>query len=97
MKELRLALIGCAGRGRIADLAHDPKNGVRLVAGADKYPDAIDRFLVRFGEQFEDERLRSIALHSRSLNIKHPMREERIFVEAPLPEPWKEYVSNYEF
>ena len=55
MKELRLAVIGCAGRGRIADLAHDPENGVRLVAGADKYPDAIDRFKVRFGEKFPDE------------------------------------------
>lgn len=51
---------------------------------------------VPFGEQFEDERLRSIALHSRSINIKHPMREERIFIEAPLPEPWKEYVPDDE-
>ncbi|MBQ6106957.1 MAG: hypothetical protein IJK97_02005, partial [Thermoguttaceae bacterium] len=49
---------------------------------------------VPFGEQFEDERLRSIALHSRSLNIKHPMREERLFVEAPLPDPWKEFVGE---
>ena len=39
-----MAVIGCVGRGRIADLAHKPEEGVRVVAGADKYPDAIDSF-----------------------------------------------------
>lgn len=47
-----------------------------------------------FGEQFEDERLRAIALHSRSINIRHPMREERIFVEAPVPENWKSFLGE---
>ena len=55
MRELRLALIGCTGRGGLADYAHDPENGVRIVAGADKYPDAIDRFKARYREKFDFE------------------------------------------
>jgi len=55
MKELRLAVIGCVGRGRIADFAHKPEDGVRVVAGADKYPDAIDRFKARCKEKFDYE------------------------------------------
>ena len=55
MKELRLAVIGAAGRGHIADYAHQPENGVRVVAGADKYPDAIDRFKARYREKFDYE------------------------------------------
>ena len=55
MKELKLAVIGCTGRGRIADFAHDPENGVRVAAGADKYPDAIDRFKARYREKFDCE------------------------------------------
>ena len=49
---------------------------------------------VPFGEQFEDERLRAIALHSRSIRLRHPMREERIFIEAPLPGNWKEFLGE---
>ena len=55
MKELRLALIGCTGRGMLADYAHDPENSVRIVAGADKYPDAIDLFKARYREKFDFE------------------------------------------
>ena len=55
MKELRLAIIGCTGRGMLADYAHDPENGVRIVAGADKYPDAIDLFKARYREKFDFE------------------------------------------
>lgn len=44
-----------------------------------------------FGPQMEDERLRAIALHSRSLTFDHPMTKERVTVEAPLPEAWSEW------
>lgn len=44
-----------------------------------------------FGTPFEDERLRAIALHSRSLEFKHPMRDERVQVVAPVPENWKDF------
>jgi 23S rRNA-/tRNA-specific pseudouridylate synthase len=41
-----------------------------------------------FGEQFEDERLRAIALHSRQLSFRHPMADETVEVIAPTPAAW---------
>jgi 23S rRNA pseudouridine1911/1915/1917 synthase len=46
-----------------------------------------------FGEQFEDERLRAIALHARQLGFRHPMTGEAVDVIAPalwrsLDLPW---------
>jgi 23S rRNA pseudouridine1911/1915/1917 synthase len=43
-----------------------------------------------FGEQFEDERLRAIALHARQLGFNHPMTGEPIDVVAPPPAVWRE-------
>lgn len=42
-----------------------------------------------FGEQFEDERLRAIALHARQLGFNHPMTREPVDVIAPVPAMWK--------
>jgi 23S rRNA pseudouridine1911/1915/1917 synthase len=41
-----------------------------------------------FGEQFEDERLRAIALHARQLGFNHPMSGEAVDVVAPTAETW---------
>lgn len=41
-----------------------------------------------FGEQFEDERLRGIALHARQLGFNHPMTNEPVDVVAPTPPAW---------
>ena len=41
-----------------------------------------------FGEQFEDERLRGIALHARQLGFNHPMTNEPVDVIAPTPSAW---------
>ncbi len=43
-----------------------------------------------FGEQFEDERLRAIALHARQLGFNHPMTGEPVDVIAPTPPAWEE-------
>ena len=43
-----------------------------------------------FGEQFEDERLRAIALHARQLGFNHPMTGEPVDVVAPVPAAWQE-------
>lgn len=43
---------------------------------------------LQFGEQFDDERLRGIALHSRQLGFSHPMTSELVDVIAPLPPAW---------
>jgi 23S rRNA pseudouridine1911/1915/1917 synthase len=42
-----------------------------------------------FGEPFEDERLRAIALHARQLGFNHPMSKESVDVIAPAPIAWK--------
>jgi RluA family pseudouridine synthase len=41
-----------------------------------------------FGPLHEDERLRPIALHGRSVTFRHPMTQEMVSVVAPLPEVW---------
>ncbi|HJQ78510.1 MAG TPA: RluA family pseudouridine synthase [Lacipirellulaceae bacterium] len=42
-----------------------------------------------FGEQFEDERLRAIAVHARQLGFTHPMTGEPVDVISPLPPAWR--------
>ena len=42
MKELKIGVIGAGGRGVIAREAHHPEQGVRIVAGADPLPKALD-------------------------------------------------------
>jgi 23S rRNA-/tRNA-specific pseudouridylate synthase len=44
-----------------------------------------------FGEQFEDERLRAIALHARQLGFNHPMTNAAVDVIAPLPAAWESF------
>jgi 23S rRNA pseudouridine1911/1915/1917 synthase len=41
-----------------------------------------------FGPQYDDERLRAIALHARMLEFQHPQSKQRISVVAPVPEFW---------
>jgi 23S rRNA pseudouridine1911/1915/1917 synthase len=43
-----------------------------------------------FGGQFEDERLRAIALHARQLGFNHPMAQETVDIVAPLPAVWND-------
>ncbi|WP_442481672.1 RluA family pseudouridine synthase [Aeoliella sp. SH292] len=43
---------------------------------------------VAFGPECEDERDRAIALHARTLGFRHPMRDEQVVIEAPLPAYW---------
>jgi 23S rRNA pseudouridine1911/1915/1917 synthase len=47
-----------------------------------------------FGHQFEDERLRAIALHARQLGFRHPMEDELADVIAPLPIAWSPFNVN---
>ena len=42
-----------------------------------------------FGPQTDDERLRWIALHARSLSFRHPKTRRAISVAAPLPAAWR--------
>jgi len=47
--ELRIGVIGAGGRGGLAGHAHKPEEGVRLVAGADVRPGALESFVGRYG------------------------------------------------
>jgi len=48
--ELRIGVIGAGGRGGLAAYAHRPREGVRVVAGADVNPKAFVEFRERFGD-----------------------------------------------
>jgi 23S rRNA pseudouridine1911/1915/1917 synthase len=48
-----------------------------------------------FGEQFEDERLRAIALHARQLGFNHPMTNEPVDVVAPLSPAWEAILPSH--
>lgn len=66
---------------------------IRVQAAARGYPvlgDAHYGSAVPFGEQFDDERMRAIALHARRLAFQHPMTREPVDVTAPLPAAWAE-------
>ncbi len=47
-QELRIGVIGAGGRGGLAGLAHQPDSGVRLVAGADINPHALQAFREKY-------------------------------------------------
>jgi 23S rRNA pseudouridine1911/1915/1917 synthase len=53
------------------------------VLGDSQYGSAVP-----FGPQYEDERLRAIALHARSLTFQHPKTREPISVTAPVSAGW---------
>jgi 23S rRNA pseudouridine1911/1915/1917 synthase len=44
---------------------------------------------VPFGPQYDDQRLRAIALHARELSFNHPTSKQRISVTAPTSDLWK--------
>ncbi|HEY2762257.1 MAG TPA: RluA family pseudouridine synthase [Pirellulales bacterium] len=43
---------------------------------------------VAFGPQFEDQRLRAIALHAQSLSFTQPITQARLTITAPLSDSW---------
>lgn len=43
---------------------------------------------VSFGPATEDPRARWIALHALGLRFRHPMTDELVAIDAPLPRPW---------
>ena len=65
---------------------------IRVQAASRGFPvigDAIYGAKLPFGEQFQDPRLRAIALHARVLGFFHPMTREGVEVVAGPPEAWR--------
>lgn len=54
------------------------------VLGDEQYGSAV-----AFGPQYESPRDRAIALHAHQLGFRHPMRDEQVQIEAPLPGYWR--------
>ncbi len=52
MRELRIGVIGAGGRGNLARHAHKPEQGVRVVAGADLDPAALEKCKEWYGPEF---------------------------------------------
>lgn len=59
-KDLRIGVIGVAGRGGLADHAHDPDDGVRLVAGADPQQKFLDTFREKYTPDFVTQDYREL-------------------------------------
>lgn len=74
---------------------------IRLQSSSHGHPilgDATYGSIIPFGNYFDDERRREIALHSRSIAFLHPMTRESVSLTAPLPENWaifKEIVTTF--
>ena len=64
---------------------------VRIQAASRGHPvlgDAQYGSTAAFGPQYDDERLRAIALHARSLTFQHPKTRETVAVTAPVTQDW---------
>lgn len=64
---------------------------VRIQAASRGWPllgDAYYGGTSPFGQQHDDDRLRAIALHARSLSLAHPMTRQPLTVTAPVSAAW---------
>jgi RluA family pseudouridine synthase len=64
---------------------------IRLQAAAHGHPilgDATYGATLSFGENFNDERNREIALHARSISFIEPITQQQINLQAPIPNLW---------
>ena len=74
------------------DLETGRTHQIRVQASSRGHPVLGDAFYgstIAFGTQYEDERLRAIALHARCLSFVDPSTKESVTVEATLPENWQ--------
>lgn len=90
---LHYRVLGRAAWGSWLEIALETgrTHQIRIQAASRGYPVLGDEqygSTTTFGIQFEDTRLRAIALHSRRLAFRHPMTRELVEVVAPLPSAW---------
>ncbi len=91
---LRYRTLGVYGWGTWLEVALETgrMHQVRIQAAARGHPvvgDAQYGSTLPFGPQYEDVRLRAIALHARTLSFKHPMTRTPVSVTAPVPPAWE--------
>jgi 23S rRNA pseudouridine1911/1915/1917 synthase len=93
----RLVAAGPWGSWLEIELETGRMHQIRLQAASRGHPllgDAMYGSTIAFGPQFDDWRLRAIALHARSLSFRHPMTRAPVGVTAPAPEPWKDVLTT---
>lgn len=69
---------------------------IRLQCASRGFPllgDALYGSTVAFGEPFEDERERAIALHAREITFVDPTTKEKTTLRAPLFAPWRDWID----
>lgn len=79
------------------DLETGRTHQIRVQAASRGHPVLGDAFyggVVPFGEAFQDERLRAIALHGRSLGFQHPTGGQWVTVVAELSDSWRELLNE---
>jgi RluA family pseudouridine synthase len=70
---------------------------IRLQCSVHGHPilgDATYGSVIPFGNHFDDERCREIALHARSIAFLDPMTREPVNLTAPLPTLWNKTLPN---
>jgi 23S rRNA pseudouridine1911/1915/1917 synthase len=92
---LRYRTLGTFGWGTWLEVTLETgrMHQVRIQAAVRGHPvlgDAQYGSTVPFGPQYEDSRLRAIALHARTLSFQHPMTRLSVAVTAPAPSAWGE-------
>jgi 23S rRNA pseudouridine1911/1915/1917 synthase len=93
---LRYRTLGTFGWGTWLELTLETgrMHQARVQAAARGHPilgDTQYGSTIPFGPQFEDPRLRAIALHARTLSFQHPMTRQPVAVTAPVPTAWGEW------
>jgi len=66
---------------------------VRIQAASRGHPvlgDAQYGARLPFGPQYEDQRMRAIALHARLLEFREPLSQQPLSISAPIHQAWKE-------
>jgi 23S rRNA pseudouridine1911/1915/1917 synthase len=72
---------------------------IRLQSATHGYPilgDATYNSTLPFGENFDNDRCREIALHARSITFQNSITHEQINLIAPTPQLWKDKIWNAE-
>jgi RluA family pseudouridine synthase len=70
---------------------------IRLQAATHGHPilgDATYNSTFPFGENFDNERCREIALHAHSISFKNPSSKEQLNLIAPTPQLWNNLIEN---
>jgi 23S rRNA pseudouridine1911/1915/1917 synthase len=96
---LRYRTLGTFGWGTWLELTLETgrMHQARVQAAARGHPilgDTQYGSTIPFGPQFEDPRLRAIALHARTLSFQHPMTRQPVAVTAPVPTAWGELCTQ---